>query len=150
MFNFNVPPLVQRERIEICKKCKFYNVQFGTCGTPLIGGKVEPEENSVTYYKEKIKLCGCFMSHKVKYRFTSCPASKWHALNWSQNQIEKLDKFIGQISKANKIEDADRQQLYDWYSQITGRREQASACASCIRDLINEFRRQLGKVNETK
>jgi hypothetical protein len=90
------------------------------------------------------------MSHKVKYRFTSCPASKWHALNWSQNQIEKLDKFIGKISKANKIEDDDRQQLYDWYGQITGRREQASACASCIRDLINEFRRQLGKVHETK
>jgi hypothetical protein len=150
MFNFNVPPLVQRERIEICKKCKFYNVQFGTCGTPLIGGTVDPEENSVTYYKEKIKLCGCFMSHKVKYRFTSCPASKWHALNWSQTQIERLDKFIGKISKANKIEDEDRQQLYDWYGQITGRREQASACASCIRDLINEFRRQLGKVNETK
>jgi hypothetical protein len=150
MFNFNVPPLLQRERLEICKKCKFYNDKFGTCGTPIIGNTVEPEENNVTWYKEKIKLCGCFMSHKVKYRFTSCPAGKWHALNWSQGQIDKLDKFIGKISKTNKIEDADRQQLYDWYGQITGRREQVSTCPSCIRDLINEFRRQLGKVKETK
>ena len=150
MFNFNVSPLLQRERLEICKKCKFYNEKFGTCGTPIIGNTVEPEENNVTWYKEKIKLCGCFMNHKVKYRFTSCPAGKWHALNWSQSQIEKLDKFIGKISASNKIEDADRQQLYDWYGQITGRREQVSACPSCIRDLINEFRRQLGKVKEIK
>lgn len=150
MFNFNVPPIVQKERIEICKKCKFYNAKWGTCGTPVVGNAVEPEENNVTFYKEKIKLCGCFMNHKVKYRFTSCPANKWHALNWSQAQIEKLDAFITRLSASHKIDDMDRQQLYDWYSKITGRHEQASTCASCIRDMINEFRRQLGKLNEAK
>jgi len=127
MYNFNVPPVIQRERLEICKKCKWYNHKWGTCGTPLIGGTVDPEENFVTYYKEPVKLCGCFMSHKVKYRFTSCPAHKWSALNWSDADILKLNEFI---------------------ESITGKREQPTTCASCIRELITEFRRQLGKLNE--
>ena len=145
MYNFNVPPVIQRERLEICKKCKFYNVKWGTCGTPLIGGKVDPEENFVSYYKEPIKLCGCFMSHKVKYRFTSCPAHKWHALNWSKREIAQLDEFINKVVGATKLEQATVNELYAWYSKITGRLQQPSQCASCIRDLIKEFRRQLGK-----
>ena len=148
MFNFNVPPVIQRERLEICKKCKWYNQKWGTCGTPLIGGTVDPEENFVTYYKERIKLCGCFMSHKVKYRFTSCPAHKWSALNWSEADILKLSEFINRIDGAPRMTQEDNEILYRFFSQMTGRREQPSQCASCIRDLINEFKRQLGKLNE--
>ncbi len=145
-----MPLHIQRERLNTCKKCKFYNTTFGTCGTPIIGNEVEPEENSVTYYKEKIKLCGCVMAIKVKFRFTSCPAHKWHALNWKEHEIKELDEFVTRIHKANKIESNDLAQLYAWYSKITGTHQPVSGCASCIRDLINEFRRQLGKVNETK
>jgi len=150
MLNFNVPLHIQRERLNICKSCKFYKSTFGTCGTPLIGGKVEPEENSVTYYKEKIKLCGCFMEVKTKFRFTSCPANKWHALDMKPEEIKALDEFINRINKANKIQQDDMQMLYYWYSKITKKHQQPSGCASCIRDLINEFSRQLGKLNETR
>lgn len=147
MFNFNVHESVQRERLEICYKCKFYNHKFGTCGTPVIGNSVNPPENETTFYKEKIKLCGCFMNQKVKWRFTSCPAHKWSALNWSEYEIQELDKFITRLGKANKIEQDDVQKLYSFFSRMTGRKEQPSGCASCIRDLITEFRRQLGKAN---
>jgi hypothetical protein len=139
MFNFNVHPAQQQERLNICKKCKFYN--DGWCGTPLIGGTVEPEENNVTYYKEKIKLCGCWMP--------SCPAHKWHALNWSKREIAQLDTFIGKVKDATKIEQSDVNELYAWYSKITKQVQKPSQCPSCIRDLIKEFRRQLGKQTET-
>ena len=148
MFNFNVPQSIKIERLNICKKCKFYQPTFGTCGTPLIGGTVEPEENNVTYYKEKIKLCGCFMDVKTKFRFTSCPANKWFAIDMKPEDIAALDVFIQRVSKANKIEQEDLHQLYTWYGKITKRTERPSGCASCIRDLIHEFRRQLGKVNQ--
>ena len=150
MFNFNVPPAIQRERLEICKKCKWFNHQWSTCGTPLIGGTVMPEENEVTYYKEKIKLCGCFMHHKVKYRFTSCPARKWNALDWSETEIQKLDEFIQRINGAHKITQEDTALLYYWLGKVTKKHEKPSQCASCIRDLISEFRRQLGKLHEHK
>jgi hypothetical protein len=116
----------------------------------LIGGTVEPEENNVTYYKEKIKLCGCFMDVKTKFRFTSCPANKWFAIDMKPEDIAALDVFIQRVSKANKIEQEDLHQLYTWYGKITKKTERPSGCASCIRDLITEFRRQLGKVNEGK
>lgn len=150
MFNFNVPHSIKIERLNICKKCKFYQPTFGTCGTPLIGGTVEPEENNVTYYKEKIKLCGCLMELKTKFRFTSCPANKWFALDWTAKEIKELDVFIGRIYNAAKIVQEDNEELHKWYSKMTGKKENISACPSCIRDLIHEFRRQLGKVNEEK
>jgi hypothetical protein len=146
MYNFNVLPAVKKERLDICKKCKWYN--DGWCGTPIIGNTVEAEENNVTYYREKIKLCGCNLEWKTKYRFTSCPAGKWHAVNWSDKEIRELDKFITRMHGAHKIEDVDRAELAKWFGKITGKREQPSTCPSCIRELINEFRRQLGKVKE--
>ena len=149
MLNFNAPLHIQRERLAICKKCKFYQGTFGTCGTPLIGGTVMPEENEVTYYKEKIKLCGCFMDVKTKFRFSACPAHKWFAIDMKPEEIAALDEFIKRIHKSNKIESEDLKLLYYWFSKVTGKHEKPSGCASCIRDLITEFRRQLGKI-ETK
>jgi len=148
MLNFNVPLHIQRERLNTCKKCKFFKPLTASCGTLLIGGTVDPDENSVTYYKEKIKLCGCIMPLKVKFRFTSCPAGRWHALDWSHDEIAKLDEFVTRIHKANKIHDDELQLLYYWYSKITGKNERPSGCATCIRDLINEFRRQVQKVHD--
>jgi hypothetical protein len=112
-----------------------------------VGNTVEPEENYVTHYKEKIKLCGCIMPIKTMFRFASCPAHKWFALDWKPEEIAELNEFIHRIHKANKIEPQDLQQLYKWSSKMTGKHEQPSGCASCIRDLINEFRRQLNKID---
>jgi hypothetical protein len=148
MLNFNVPLHIQRERLSICKSCKFFNATFKTCGTPIVGNQVDLEENNVTYYKAKIKLCGCFMEVKTKFRFASCPANKWFAMDMKVEEIAALDQFINRINKANKIEQDDIQLLYHWYSKISKKHQQPSGCASCIRDLINEFRRQLGKVNQ--
>jgi hypothetical protein len=147
MLNFNVPLHIQRERLAICKKCKFFKPLTQSCGTLIVGNTVDPEENSVTYYKEKIKLCGCIMPIKTMFRFASCPAHKWFALDWKQEEIAELNEFIHRIHKANKIEAHDLQQLYKWATKMTGVHQQPSGCASCIRDLINEFRRQLNKID---
>jgi ribosomal protein L34E len=65
-----------------------------------------------------------------------------------EEEIAALDTFIGTVSKANRIESEDLQMLYYWYSKITKKHERPSGCASCIRDLIKEFRRQLGKIDK--
>ena len=139
---------IQRERLSICQKCKFFKASTASCGTLIIGQTVDLEENNVTHYKEKIKLCGCVMPVKTKFRFASCPARKWFALDWKQEEIAALDEFIHRIHKANKIESEDLKLLYYWFSKVTGKHQQASGCASCIRDLITEFRRQLGKIEK--
>ena len=148
MLNFNVPLHIQRERLNTCKKCKFFKPLTQSCGTLLVGKIVDAEENSVTHYKEKIKLCGCIMPIKTKFIFASCPAHKWFALDWKEDEIAELDVFINRIHKANKIEPHDLHQLYAWATKVIGKKQQASGCASCIRDLITEFRRQLNKVDK--
>jgi hypothetical protein len=147
MLNFNVPLHIQRERLATCKKCKFFKPLTQSCGTLIVGNTVDPEENSVTHYKEKIKLCGCIMPIKTKFVFASCPAHKWFALDWKQEEIAALDEFVQRVHKANKIETEDLKLLYYWFSRMTGKHQQVSGCASCIRDLITEFRRQLNKVD---
>jgi len=88
------------------------------------------------------------MDVKTKFRFASCPARKWFAQDMKEEEIAALDTFIGKVSKANRIESEDLQMLYYWYSKITKKHERPSGCASCIRDLIKEFRRQLGKIDK--
>jgi hypothetical protein len=90
--------------LSICQKCKFFKASTASCGTLIIGQTVDLEENNVTHYKEKIKLCGCVMPVKTKFRFASCPAHKCFALDWKQEEIAALDEFIHRIHKANKIE----------------------------------------------
>ena len=148
MLNFNVPLHIQRERLATCKKCKFFKPITQSCGTLIVGNTVDAEENSVTHYKEKIKLCGCIMPIKTKFVFASCPAHKWFALDWKAEEIAELDVFINRIHKANKIEPNELQQLYDWFGKMVGKKQQVSGCASCIRDLITEFRRQLNKIDK--
>lgn len=142
-----MPLHIQRERLNTCKKCKFFKPLTQSCGTLLVGKIVDAEENSVTHYKEKIKLCGCIMPIKTKFVFASCPAHKWFALDWKEDEIAELDVFINRIYKANKIEPHDLHQLYAWASKVIGKKQDISGCASCIRDLITEFRRQLNKVD---
>ena len=63
MFNFNVPNTVRRERFDTCRACKYYKAHTHSCGTKFIGNKIdeEPDENVVTYYRRKARLCGCDM-----------------------------------------------------------------------------------------
>ncbi len=69
-------------------------------------------------------------------------------MNWSEKDILALSDFIERIDGAPKITQEDNEVLFRFFSQMTGKREQPTTCASCIRELITEFRRQLGKLNE--
>ena len=141
MYNFNAPLHIINERKRICNACKFYKAEYGTCGTPIIG-------ETVTYYKEKVKLCGCIMSLKTKFRFTSCPAHKWHSYSWSKKEIIELGEFIETLQNRHKLDMTEVAQLAKYMSKITGKKENISTCASCVREMIIEFKRQLGKLTD--
>lgn len=147
MYNFNVPLHIKNQRMQTCSKCKFFNSTFQTCGTPVIGGKAMPE-NDVTYYKEPIQLCGCFMPLKTKFKFTSCPAHKWHAHEWSNSDIIELSEFITSIQAANKLTSSDVTKLNAYVNRMTGKNQPIGNCPECIRQLLSEFKRQLGKLTD--
>lgn len=68
---------IQRERLEICKNCPFYDDLKHLC-----------------------KRCGCNIGTKVKFSLDSCPIDKWQQSNedWIREEYENifnnLDKEI--------------------------------------------------------
>ena len=147
--NFNAPTGTRNQRLETCRKCKFFKPATQSCGTLLIGGTVTPEaekENSVRHYKAKIKLCGCVMPVKTKLRFASCPAGRWSAFEVKPHEVEELRAFMAEITGKAKIDEQQAARLFAWKSKITGRREQFTTCGACVRELIQEINKQLDAI----
>lgn len=144
---FIVPPVVQRNRLDECRNCKYHKdtpLVGITCGTFLTGGDAEPEK--VTYYRRKVKLCGCKMSWKTKYALAKCPIGKWDVHNLTDQQIENLQIFIDELTGKSTLKPEQVQKLFQWKSRLTGKREEPQYCASCVRDLIAEMRDNLLKM----
>jgi hypothetical protein len=90
------------------------------------------------------------MPLKTKFKFTSCPAHKWHAHEWSNSDIIELAEFITSIQKANKLTPDDVTRLNAYVNRMTGKNQPISNCPACIRELLSEFQRQLGKVTDNE
>jgi hypothetical protein len=152
MWNLNVPKEVQDGRMTICKKCKFYN-QNGTkptCGTPIIGDALTPEqieelekENIVSFYRRKTRLCGCYLRQKVKFTFTSCPVGKWGKYRLNEEETIELKKFIDTLPTKGIYKSENILQLKEWFSRITGSKKNIPNCPKCIKELISEIKQQL-------
>ena len=152
---FHVPPQIQQSRLDACRQCKFSKQTPGiglTCGTFLIGGKVEPE-NDVKYYRRKVRLCGCKMEWKSKYAFAKCPIGTWNTHNLDDEQIEILTTFVKSIENKSTVSADEVQKLFRWKNRITGRQEPVQYCGQCVKDLIRDINEALNKMttlNPTK
>lgn len=61
----------KRNRLEICKTCNLFNINFKTC-----------------------KECGCYMPAKATFASTECPQGKWKESEPGQNLINKIEEMI--------------------------------------------------------
>jgi hypothetical protein len=137
-----VKPEVSAERMRTCKSCKFYKSETQSCGTLLLG-------DTVTYYRNKIKLCGCIMPIKTKFHMAKCPAGKWEQVALTEVQIEKLKEFMQSIENKGKLTGQQVQKLFEWKARITGRTEQTSTCSDCVRKLLKEMKEAVADKCET-
>lgn len=140
-----VHPSVQQERMSVCKACKFFVKSTGSCGTLIVGQSVEPEK--VPVYRKKIRLCGCVMKWKTKYRLSSCPAGKWQPENLSHAEINQLREFIVPLSKQATINDAERGQLFKWFTKLTGQRQNATTCGACVKSVIDDLMKEINRLD---
>lgn len=147
-----VPPKVRDERLSICRDCKFYKPKTGSCGTLVIGNTVI-EENAVTHYKAKIKLCGCRMKWKTKYKFARCPAGKWHEYigepteGMTSAQYRELaaaktleiKNFVISLHSKAQVTSQEVRQLSLYYIEVTGYKGYGlqTTCGACVREMIN-------------
>jgi hypothetical protein len=138
---FTVPPAIRDSRIKTCQECKYYKKTTMSCGTLIVGNTV-PEENEFSYRKKKIKLCGCVMPVKTRMMFAKCPMGKWDSFRLNKEEIAELKEFVNGLP-LSKLTNEQVTKLFEMKSKITGRRESATRCGSCVNSLIQEFKKQL-------
>jgi len=157
MWNLNVPKSVQDGRMTICRGCKYYNPNGTkpTCGTPIIGNALTPEqieeiekENVVTFYRRKTRLCGCFLKEKTKFTFTSCPIGKWGKYRLSDEQTEELKKFMEELPSKGILKSENILLLKEWFNKMTGSKKHIPNCPRCIKDLIASINAQLNEIEK--
>jgi hypothetical protein len=110
-----------------------------------MGNTVE-NDNKVSHYRKKIKLCGCVMSWKTKYTLSSCPAGKWSAERLTGTQIENLQAFLKTLNGKQTIVFEDVRKLYSWKERLTGQREQITTCGTCVAELILEMNKEINRI----
>lgn len=167
MFKLNVPARVRTARMNECGKCKFYNDEHGSCGTPMSlkslitgthGGLIEldgivdqsdvdtdtdlQELNLVKYYKKKVRLCGCYIKEKTKYSFESCPIGKWGKYRLSDAETDMLETFIKSLPTTGKLTNEQVNDVMKWFEKASGR--PVRRCDNCIRAMIKELQIQIG------
>ena len=137
-----VKPEISADRMRTCKACKFYNTTTQSCGTLAIG-------DTVTYYRNKIKLCGCIMPLKTKFHMAKCPAGKWEPVALTETQIKKLKEFIQSIENQGKLTGQQVSKLFEWKARMTGKLDQMSTCSDCVRKLLKEMKEAVAEKCQT-
>jgi hypothetical protein len=176
MFKLNVPARVRMARLNECGKCKFYNAEHESCGTPMNlkglvtgthGGLVDLSEldgvvdesdvdtdidlqdlNLVKYYKKKVRLCGCYVKEKTKYSFASCPVGKWAKYRLTDTETNMLEEFINSLPKVGKLSSAQVDSVIKWFERVSGR--PMKRCDDCVRAIIKELKIQIGEKQDSQ
>lgn len=144
----------QQARLTTCSECKFYRKQTKSCG-PLIVGQTltdeEKEELQITYYRKKVRLCGCYMPEKVKLAWSSCPVDKWGPiirdvdLKVIETEREDILAFLNELRKTKSVAPDQLKKLYELGSQMMQKKIQPTTCPPCVNDMINYLYRELTK-----
>lgn len=163
MFKLNVPARVKAERINLCSQCKFFKEDTMTCGTPMSvkgfvtgehGGLVDPAEvpedtvNKVTYYKKKVRLCGCPIMDKAKYAFESCPIGRWGKYRLSDKDAQILADFVQSLPVKGKFSSQQVNEIVAWFEKMTGK--PVRRCENCIRAIVKELQLQTSHLQNTQ
>jgi len=129
---------VRKERLATCKKCKFYNETWGSCGTVIKGDDVQ-------YRNKDYHLCGCIMAVKTGLPWASCSVGKWKALNdWGQEHydlvLNAVEQYETQPTKATLVG------MYRVYKELCKCDFNVhSNCGSCKTEVLKELRHYLKK-----
>lgn len=147
MLTLNVPQTVRQTRLQHCFNCKYYVASTKSCGTVILGGTIDdadiPDANVVTYYRKKVRLCGCRMHEKTRYAFATCPIGKWQSYKLSTKQTIELAKFLKSIPDKGILELETVNKIYAYFETMAGRR--ISRCDKCVPDMLRELRKQIGE-----
>jgi hypothetical protein len=113
----------------------------------ILGGKV-PEENTVTKYRSKKRLCGCVVKFKAKLIWESCPLEKWGAYKITEQKRAELEEWTTALLGKGFLQPDELKRLYREITEITGLKHEVKTCSSCVKDAIEKLRLTVKKKPE--
>ena len=131
----------REQRMSICKGCEHYNETTRSCGTLVLGDDIG-ELISVKGKKRKVRLCGCVMPMKTKFKTASCPLKKWVS-KVDADAIKDLQKLVEIADKYQRFSNEELKQFYKAYNQTFEAGKQLSSCTSCVKQMVQEAREAL-------
>lgn len=140
---------VREQRQAICHGCKWYREKTDSCGTLILGNRVDaepPKENTVTHYKRKVRLCGCKISWKTKWKAQRCPAGKWLRDGITDEDIEQIKEWLERIPKRSRWTTEELKPFYVVASKVKGQNIAPSTCVGCFGDLVNEMKLLINEI----
>jgi hypothetical protein len=137
--------LISRQRLETCKKCKFFVESTRSCGTIYVG-------DDVTYNKKKYHLCGCHMPLKVQFPWSECSVGKWKSSDGFdiENLVEVkqvLEDYTNKPDRGNsiRVNSVFKKLLGDAGHDINPTQ---ISCGACVRNRVAELKHYVKKVEK--
>ena len=136
-------PKTRAERFSLCQSCDFFKPETQSCGTflpkkAIEEGSLKGDLVSIPGKKKKVRLCGCHMGQKVKFKMASCPAGKW------KSEVSLKDKLKLKSLFKKRPQSMTRQEVKEFveaYNQAFGAKKQvkqATGCGGCLRQMVDE------------
>jgi len=113
------------ERLNVCKACKYYKEKTRSCGDLL---KPRTLRNGV-------KLCGCYIPAKAKFKLSSCPNGYWESIVSEQDK-EALREVI---SYSGNLDPEQVKKLVEVYNKAIGANAKPTGCSSCLLQMKKEL-----------
>ena len=132
-------PKTRNERFEICKSCEFFKEETTSCGKflpeKMLEGSFKGDLVDVGK-KRKVRLCGCNMAQKTKFKAASCPAGKWKA-EIDLKSFMMLEKIVNGIT-GNTMKKEVAQEMVDQYNSAFGANKKMTSCGTCLKQIVDE------------
>lgn len=112
-------------RMKVCEMCKHYKPSTKSCGTIVLGDRVQ-------HNGDEVRLCGCVMTNKAWLAFAKCPLGHWG----NQKSTTYYYGIVRSFHNPPTKEEIDT--YYRLKSELIGR-QIISECDACAIREIREF-----------
>jgi hypothetical protein len=115
-----------KKRIAICEACQYFKPKSRTCGTPIIGDKVDGK-----------KTCGCFMDVKTKLPFASCPFSFWKDYQVTEIDYLAMKELLHEVN--HEITGGQKETLFELTNKYFGTNNKSTSCVPCLKNALKQM-----------
>lgn len=131
------------ERFNTCLACEHYQPTHRSCGTYLptkiMGGELQGDLVEVEGRQRKVRLCGCDMGMKTRFKAASCPIGKWgSAVN--AKDMKELERLAAN-QKGRQMKVGDAKALINLYNKVfNASKPMTLGCGKCINAILDEVK----------